>query len=140
MMLNFQDIAVSEDASADQTDLSTSPPLPYVPPAPLSLSDITANEPQDRLDRQDASQVLANPAEGGASREDGAGFEFNEDKQEEERDKSGQQQGTLFLLFYMWIQNLVTMVIPCLQVWKSWIQPLKLLEWRTEKKKTGRMS
>ncbi|XP_065811336.1 chromodomain-helicase-DNA-binding protein 6 isoform X2 [Labrus bergylta] len=80
----FKDIGVSEEPSADQTDLSASPPPPYVPPPPLSLSDITAHDPQDRLGHSDVTESLTNPVE---EEEDGqdasAGFEF-EDKEEED--------------------------------------------------------
>lgn len=74
---------MSEEPSADQTDLSASPPPPYVPPPPLSLSDITAHEPQDRLGHSDVAESLTNPVEEGEDREGGAGFEFD-DKDEEE--------------------------------------------------------
>ncbi|KAG7236852.1 hypothetical protein INR49_000156 [Caranx melampygus] len=79
----FKDIGVSEEPSADQTDLSASPPPPYVPPPPLSLSDITAHEPQDRLDHPDVTESLANPVDEREDQEGGAGFEF-EDKDDED--------------------------------------------------------
>ncbi|XP_034387984.1 chromodomain-helicase-DNA-binding protein 6 isoform X2 [Cyclopterus lumpus] len=66
----FKDIGVTEEPSADQTDLSASPPPPYVPP--LSLSDITAHEHQDRL---------ANPVEEGGGR--GGGLLQFDDKEED---------------------------------------------------------
>lgn len=69
---------MSEEPSADQTDLSASPPPPYVPPPSLSLSDITAHEPQDGV-----AESLVNPAEEGEDQEGGARFEFD-DKDEEE--------------------------------------------------------
>uniref|UniRef100_A0A8C3ABW6 Chromodomain helicase DNA binding protein 6 n=1 Tax=Cyclopterus lumpus TaxID=8103 RepID=A0A8C3ABW6_CYCLU len=59
-----------KEPSADQTDLSASPPPPYVPP--LSLSDITAHEHQDRL---------ANPVEEGGGR--GGGLLQFDDKEED---------------------------------------------------------
>ncbi|XP_075938173.1 chromodomain-helicase-DNA-binding protein 6 isoform X1 [Anarhichas minor] len=88
----FKDIGVSEEPSADQTDLSVSPPPPYVPPPPLSLSDITAHEPQDRLGHSDVTESLANPVEEGGGPEGGgpeggAGFQFD-DKEEEVGDLS----------------------------------------------------
>ncbi|XP_060897715.1 chromodomain-helicase-DNA-binding protein 6 isoform X2 [Labrus mixtus] len=80
----FKDIGVSEEPSADQTDLSASPPPPYVPPPPLSLSDITAHDPQDRLGHSDVTESLTNPVEEEEDGQDaGAGFEF-EDKEEED--------------------------------------------------------
>ncbi|XP_031734943.1 chromodomain-helicase-DNA-binding protein 6-like, partial [Anarrhichthys ocellatus] len=82
-----QDIGVSEEPSADQTDLSVSPPPPYVPPPPLSLSDITAHGPQDRLGHSDVTESLANPVEEGGGPEGGAGFQFD-DKEEEVGDLS----------------------------------------------------
>ncbi|CAK6977756.1 chromodomain-helicase-DNA-binding protein 6 [Scomber scombrus] len=82
----FKDIGVSEEASADQTDLSASPPPPYVPPPPLSLSDITAHVPQDRLDHGDVSESLTNPVEDGQER--GAGFEFDDKEEDEVEDLS----------------------------------------------------
>lgn len=84
----LQDIGVNEEASPDQTDLSASPPLPYVPPPPLSLPDITAHEPQDGLGHSNVSESLIHPAEEGDDQEGGAGFEF-EDKDEEEAEKEG---------------------------------------------------
>uniref|UniRef100_A0AAQ5WYF6 DNA helicase n=1 Tax=Amphiprion ocellaris TaxID=80972 RepID=A0AAQ5WYF6_AMPOC len=83
LVLCIQDIGVNEEPSADQTDLSASPPLPYVPPPPLSLSDITAQEPQDGLGHSNVSESLTNPVEEGDDREGSAGFEFD-DKEEEE--------------------------------------------------------
>ncbi|KAM9408149.1 chromodomain-helicase-DNA-binding protein 6 [Pholidichthys leucotaenia] len=77
----FKDISVREEPGTDQTDLSASPPLSYVPPPPLSLSDITAHEPQDD------SESLTNPVEEGDDCEGNAGFEFN-DKEEEVEDLS----------------------------------------------------
>uniref|UniRef100_A0A087Y061 DNA helicase n=1 Tax=Poecilia formosa TaxID=48698 RepID=A0A087Y061_POEFO len=85
-----QDIGVNEEASPDQTDLSASPPLPYVPPPPLSLPDITAHEPQDGLGHSNVSESLIHPAEDGDDQEGGAGFEF-EDKDEEEAEKEDLQ-------------------------------------------------
>uniref|UniRef100_A0A4W6DRT1 Chromodomain helicase DNA binding protein 6 n=1 Tax=Lates calcarifer TaxID=8187 RepID=A0A4W6DRT1_LATCA len=82
-VLHIQDIGVSEEPSADQTDLSASPPPPYVPPPPLSLSDITAHEPQDRLGHSDVGESLTNPVDEGEDREGGAGFEFD-DKEEDD--------------------------------------------------------
>ncbi|KAF0034387.1 hypothetical protein F2P81_012145 [Scophthalmus maximus] len=83
----FKDIGVSEEPSADQTDLSASPPPPYVPPPPLSLSDITAHEPQDALGHGGGrvAEGLSSPVDEGEEREGGAGFEFD-DKEEEEDD------------------------------------------------------
>lgn len=41
---------MNDETSADQTDLSTSPPLPpYVPPPPLDLPNFAVHEPQERL-------------------------------------------------------------------------------------------
>ncbi|KAA8593596.1 hypothetical protein FQN60_009712, partial [Etheostoma spectabile] len=77
-----------EEPSADQTDLSASPPPPYVPPPPLSLSDITGHEPQDRLDHSDVDESLANPVEGGEGQEVGVGFEFDDKEEEEVEDLS----------------------------------------------------
>ncbi|KAM7421891.1 hypothetical protein PAMA_010112 [Pampus argenteus] len=82
----FKDIGVSEEASADQTDLSASPPPPYVPPPPLSLSDITAHVPRDRLGHSDVAESLTNPVEEGQER--GAGFEFDDKEDEEVEDLS----------------------------------------------------
>lgn len=61
-ILCVQDINVSEEPSADQTDLSASPPLPYVAPPSLSLSDITVREPQDGLGHS-VTESLTNSAE-----------------------------------------------------------------------------
>ncbi|XP_008406537.1 chromodomain-helicase-DNA-binding protein 6 isoform X3 [Poecilia reticulata] len=90
----FKDIGVNEEASPDQTDLSASPPLPYVPPPPLSLPDITAHEPQDGLGHANVSASLIHPAEDGDDQEGGAGFEFV-DKDEEEAEKEGADRGVL---------------------------------------------
>lgn len=89
----FKDIGVSEEPSADQTDLSASPPPPYVPPPPLSLSDITAHDPQDRLGTSDVTESLTNPVEEEEEgQEGGAGFEFDEkeveDLQSQKQDQS----------------------------------------------------
>ncbi|KAM9361231.1 chromodomain-helicase-DNA-binding protein 6 [Symphorus nematophorus] len=84
----FKDIGVSEEPSADQTDLSASPPPPYVPPPPLSLSDITAHEPQDRLGPTDVAESLTNPVEEGEGQEGGAGFEFDDKEEDEVEDLS----------------------------------------------------
>ncbi|XP_022060688.2 chromodomain-helicase-DNA-binding protein 6 isoform X1 [Acanthochromis polyacanthus] len=86
----FKDIGVNEEPSADQTDLSASPPLPYVPPPPLSLSDITAQEPQDGLGHSDVSESLTNPVEEGDDREGSAGFEFDDKEEEEVEDLSAE--------------------------------------------------
>lgn len=52
---------MNDETSADQTDLSTSPPLPpYVPPPPLALSHFA--EPQERLGRCDAAESLGSSA------------------------------------------------------------------------------
>ncbi|KAK5871938.1 hypothetical protein PBY51_012677 [Eleginops maclovinus] len=84
----FKDIGVSEEPSADQTDLSVSPPPPYVPPPPLSLSDITAPEPQDRLGHSDVTASLTNPVdEEAGGQEGGAGFDFDDKKEEEEQEE-----------------------------------------------------
>ena len=77
---------MNEEASADQTDLSASPPLPYVPPPALSLADITTHEPQDGLGHSDASESLTNPVEEGEDREGSAGFEFDDKVEEEVED------------------------------------------------------
>lgn len=79
---------MNEEPSADHTDLSASPPLPYVPPPPLSLSDITANEPQDGLGHSDVSESLTNPVEDGDDREESTGFEFDDKEEEEVEDLS----------------------------------------------------
>ncbi|KAK2915525.1 chromodomain-helicase-DNA-binding protein 6 isoform X2 [Channa argus] len=79
----FKDIGVSEEPSADQTDLSASPPPPYVPPPQLSLSDLTAHEPQDRLGHSNVTESLTNPVEEGEDQEGGAGFEFDSKDEEE---------------------------------------------------------
>ncbi|XP_035517364.1 chromodomain-helicase-DNA-binding protein 6 [Morone saxatilis] len=84
----FKEIGVSEEPSADQTDLSASPPPPYVPPPPLSLSDITAHEPQDRLGHSDVTESLTNPVEEGEGQEGGAEFEFNDKEEDEVEDLS----------------------------------------------------
>lgn len=87
-VLCFQDIGVSEEPSADQTDLSASPPPPYVPPPPLSLADITAHQPQDRLGHSDVAESLTNPVEQGEGQDGGAGFEFDDKEEEEVEDLS----------------------------------------------------
>ncbi|KAM7006205.1 LOW QUALITY PROTEIN: chromodomain-helicase-DNA-binding protein 6 [Tautogolabrus adspersus] len=88
----FKDIGVSEEPSADQTDLSVSPPPPYVPPPPLSLSDITAHDPQDRLGHSDVTESLTNPVEEEEEGQDGgAGFEF-EDKEEEDVEELSKEE------------------------------------------------
>lgn len=86
--LCIQEIGVTEEPSADQTDLSASPPPPYVPPPPLSLSDITAHEPQDRLDHSDVAENLTNPVDEAEGQEEGAGFEFDDKEEEEVEDLS----------------------------------------------------
>ncbi|XP_038153467.1 chromodomain-helicase-DNA-binding protein 6 isoform X3 [Cyprinodon tularosa] len=83
----FKDIGVNEEASPDQTDLSASPPLPFVPPPPLSFS----HEPQDALGHADVPESLANPEEEGDDQEGSTGFEF-EDKEEEEAEKLREQE------------------------------------------------
>ncbi|KAM4740306.1 LOW QUALITY PROTEIN: chromodomain-helicase-DNA-binding protein 6 [Anableps anableps] len=88
----FKDIGVNEEASPDQTDLSASPPLPYVPPPPLSLPDITTHGPQDGLGHSSVSESLINPGEEGDDQEGSAGFEF-EDKEEEEAEKECVDRG-----------------------------------------------
>lgn len=82
-LFSVQDIGVSEEPSADQTDLSASPPPPYVPPPPFSLSDITTHDPQDRLVQSDVTESLSNPVDEEEDQERGAGFQFD-DKEEEE--------------------------------------------------------
>ncbi|XP_028263102.1 chromodomain-helicase-DNA-binding protein 6 isoform X2 [Parambassis ranga] len=89
----FKDIGVNEEASADQTDLSASPPLPYVAPPPLSLSDITAHKPQDGLGHSDVSESLTNPVEEGEEQEGSAGFEFDDKEDEEVEDLSRETMG-----------------------------------------------
>ncbi|XP_022614440.1 chromodomain-helicase-DNA-binding protein 6, partial [Seriola dumerili] len=89
----FKDIGVSEEPSADQTDLSASPPPPYVPPPPLSLSDITAHEPQDRLGHPDVTESLTNPVDEVEEREGGAGFEFDDKEEEDVEDLSRRTVG-----------------------------------------------
>lgn len=78
---------MNEEASPDQTDLSASPPLPFVPPPPLSFS----HEPQDALGHADVPESLANPEEEGDDQEGSTGFEF-EDKEEEEAEKLREQE------------------------------------------------
>nr|XP_040059145.1 LOW QUALITY PROTEIN: chromodomain-helicase-DNA-binding protein 6 [Gasterosteus aculeatus aculeatus] len=73
----FKDIGVSEEPSVDQTELSEPLPPPYVSPPPLSLSDITAQDPRDRLPHADVTEGLASPVEDGGGREGGAGFQFD---------------------------------------------------------------
>ncbi|XP_034021847.1 chromodomain-helicase-DNA-binding protein 6 [Thalassophryne amazonica] len=93
----FKDIGVSEEASADQTDLSASPPPPYVPPPPLSLSDITAPEPRDRLKHTHVTDSLTNPVEEeDDNQEGGDGFGFD-DKQEEAVDNKVDKRRDQFL-------------------------------------------
>lgn len=84
----IQDIGVTEEPSADQTDLSASPPPPYVPPPPLSLSDITAHEPQDRLGHSDVAESLTSPVAEGDDQEGGTGFEFDDKDEDEVEDLS----------------------------------------------------
>ncbi|XP_028302100.1 chromodomain-helicase-DNA-binding protein 6 isoform X2 [Gouania willdenowi] len=69
----FKDIDVNEEPSADQTDLSASPPLPYDPAPPLSLS--------DGLGHSDASESLTNPVDEGEP-EDPVGFDFGDGERE----------------------------------------------------------
>lgn len=71
-----QDIGVGEESSADQTVLSASPPPPYVPPPALSLDDISAHEPQDRLVHSDVTESLTDPVEDRGGQEGGTGFQF----------------------------------------------------------------
>lgn len=80
----IQDISVSEETSADQTDLSASPPLPFIRPPPLSLSDITAHEPQEELSNADVTKNLTNPVDEGEGLEGSTGFEFDEKDKEVE--------------------------------------------------------
>nr|XP_020474713.1 chromodomain-helicase-DNA-binding protein 6 [Monopterus albus] len=97
----FKDIG--EEPSADQTDLSASPPPPYVPPPPLSLPDITAPQPQDRLGHCDVTESLTNPVEEGDDQEGVAGFVFDDKEEDdvedlsrgamEQRDRSEADQG-----------------------------------------------
>ncbi|KAM8914783.1 chromodomain-helicase-DNA-binding protein 6 isoform 2-T2 [Spinachia spinachia] len=70
----FKDIGVSEEPSVDQTDLSETLPPPYVSPP---LSDITAQDPRDRLPHADVTESLANRGEDGEGREGGTGFQFD---------------------------------------------------------------
>nr|XP_043879334.1 chromodomain-helicase-DNA-binding protein 6 isoform X2 [Solea senegalensis] len=86
----FKDIGVSEEPSADQTDLSVSPPPPYVPPPPLSLSDMTAHEPQVRLSHSDVAESLSNPVDEGDEQEQGTGFEFDDKEEEDVEDFAGE--------------------------------------------------
>lgn len=79
---------MTEEHSADQTDLSASPPPPYVPPPPLSLSDITAHEPQDRLGHSDVAESLTSPVAEGDDQEGGTGFEFDDKDENEVEDLS----------------------------------------------------
>ena len=85
---------MSEEPSADQTDLSASPPPPYVPPPPLSLSDITTHEPQDRLGHSDVAEGLTTPVDEVEDRDGGAGFEFDdkEDEDVEELSRAAMEQ------------------------------------------------
>lgn len=90
----IQDIGVNEEASPDQTDLSASPPLPYVPPPPLSLPDITTHESQDGLGPADVSESLINPGEEGDDQEGSTGFEFEEREEEEvEKKENNRKEG-----------------------------------------------
>ncbi|XP_073323863.1 chromodomain-helicase-DNA-binding protein 6 [Pagrus major] len=84
----FKDIGVTEEPSADQTDLSASPPPPYVPPPPLCLSDINAHEPQDRLGHSDVAESLTSPVAEGDGQEGGNGFEFDDKDEDEVEDLS----------------------------------------------------
>ncbi|XP_041639683.1 chromodomain-helicase-DNA-binding protein 6 isoform X2 [Cheilinus undulatus] len=88
----FKDIGVSEEPSADQTDLSASPPPPYVPPPPLSLSVITDHDPQDRLGHSDVTGSLTNPVEEEEGQDGGSGFGFD-DKEEEEVEGGEKKRG-----------------------------------------------
>ena len=98
-LFHSQDIGVSEEASADQTDLSASPPPPYVPPPPLSLSDITAHVPQDRLDHADVSESLTNPVEEFEDKEEeeveDLSREAAEQNAEKQREKCDADRGTI---------------------------------------------
>ncbi|XP_074525320.1 chromodomain-helicase-DNA-binding protein 6 isoform X2 [Halichoeres trimaculatus] len=91
----FKDIGVSEEPSADQTDLSASPPPPYVPPPPLSLSDITAHDPRDRLGASDVTESLTNPVEEEEEEEEGqeggAGFEFEKEDVKKDQSLDGEE-------------------------------------------------
>lgn len=89
LVLVLQDIGVNEEASADQMDLSASPPLPYVPPPPLSPPDLTPHAPQDGLGPS-GSDSLTDPVEEGEERDGGAAFEFQE-KEDEEEEESAEQ-------------------------------------------------
>ncbi|CAL9703990.1 unnamed protein product [Knipowitschia caucasica] len=84
----FKDIGVTEEPSADQTDLSVSPPPPYVPPTPLSLSDITEHGTQDGLDRSDVSHAT----EEGEGQDAVAGFPFDGKDKEEEMQRNGDSE------------------------------------------------
>lgn len=89
----IQDISVSEEPSADQTDLSASPPLPYIAPPPLSLSDITAHEPQEGLGHTDVTKSLTNPVDEEEGPEGSTGFEFDEkDKEVEDLSRATVEQ------------------------------------------------
>lgn len=71
---------MNDETSADQTDLSTSPPLPpYVPPPPLALSHFA--EPQQRLGRCDATESL-----GGSAREEAAQRESSSSSEDRHQD------------------------------------------------------
>lgn len=87
---------MSEEPSADQTDLSASPPLPYVAPPPLSLSDITVREPQDGLGHSDVTESLTNSAEE-ENAQKGSSFKQNKPKDKcLETDGCDVIQGKLF--------------------------------------------
>lgn len=69
---------MSEEPNEDQTDLSASPPLPYVPTPSLSLCDLTGHEPQDKLGHSDVTESLTNPGEEAEGQQGSSGFKFDE--------------------------------------------------------------
>ncbi|XP_024124936.1 chromodomain-helicase-DNA-binding protein 6 isoform X4 [Oryzias melastigma] len=77
----FKDIAVNEDANADQADLTS------LTHPPLSLGDIT--EQQDGLSSSDVCRSLTNAGENPEEREGTGGFQFDEN---EEQEKSEEQE------------------------------------------------
>lgn len=80
---------MNEEASADQLDLSASPPPPYPPPL-----DLTPHEPQDGLGPS-VSDSLADPVEEGEERDGGAAFEFEEEEESADQHVEDDEQNLL---------------------------------------------
>lgn len=58
---------MNDETSADQTDLSTSPPLPpYVPPPSLALANFTVHEPPERLNLNHSAKEESDQRENGS--------------------------------------------------------------------------